>query len=517
MSKIYWTDFHTNIHSKHIDNIEQWYQFAREMIDFWSPCYYPYFVRHLESKLHVEDQLDNKQMVDDFEKIRQFCIQKEQTDKYISFLSYEWQGNGADGDHNVFFRSYKQNMQMPLCYKQLAKSVDIADTIAIPHHPGYMPHYRGKNWKTHIPELSPIAEIYSSHGSSESDECFIPLNVHIHMGPRTHGGTIKSGLNDYQHKFGLICSGDNHTAPAISGNGLMAVIADNYERNTIFDAIKNRHVYGVTRSKMALEYTINNTQMGAECQVAKQYDAKVAVVGTNAIDRIEFIQNGKVSHVYSHISNEKLENKTKLHIKFEVEFGWGPDTRIFPDIDEKHWDVNLKTDATILSVEKLYTSPGCQVHKNDTKQFVASVVSYKQNGDNGKLSQKNYMTPYIQNQSYIFEVEGTSDDLIYLEVDGVKYEYSLLEIASCSHLEANLEQTAQLLKDRFDFTEYYRTDPFWHNAYKIKIHKGATINQYQVAINHQLKATTKCDNIYVKVHQKNGDICYSSPIWIYKS
>lgn len=113
------------------------------------------------------------------------------------FPAYEWQGNGADGDHNVFFKSYDSRMKMPLTYRELVEQLRDVECYGIPHHTGYMPGHRGKNWATHDEAFSPVTEIYSSHGCSESSDCSIPLNVHIHMGPRTEQGTAL-----YAHQAG---------------------------------------------------------------------------------------------------------------------------------------------------------------------------------------------------------------------------------------------------------------------------------------------------------------------------
>ncbi|WDC84257.1 hypothetical protein PL321_18925 [Caloramator sp. mosi_1] len=192
MYKIYWTDFHSNIHSKDLVNINEWYKFAKEMLDFWAPVYYPYFINKNENGFNYEDTLDSKVYKRDWELIREFC--KNNSEEFILYMGYEWQGDGQDGDHNVFYRNLDEEIKMPLTYEELCRQLPLKNAVAIPHHPGYKSGHRGKNWDNNNELISPVVEIYSSHGCSESSDCNIPLNVHIHMGPRSEDGTVLYAL-----------------------------------------------------------------------------------------------------------------------------------------------------------------------------------------------------------------------------------------------------------------------------------------------------------------------------------
>ena len=128
------------------------------------------------------------------------------------FPGYEWQGNGSDGDHNVFFPTTAGEMLHPMTYAELRDALKPSGAIAIPHHVAYQPGSRGKNWATHDPEFSPFAEIYSSHGCSENDDGPIGMERHEHMGPRTSVTCYEAGL-DRGIEVGCIASGDNHAVP----------------------------------------------------------------------------------------------------------------------------------------------------------------------------------------------------------------------------------------------------------------------------------------------------------------
>jgi len=512
MENIYWSDFHTNVSSQKIEELEEWVSFAKDMLDFWAPVYYPYFINENAKGFRYEDTFDDEKVQKDWEKINDFC--EAQTD-FILYPSYEWQGDGTDGDHNVFYKGFNGEIKMPSTYQNLVKDLAATDSMALPHHPGYKSGHRGKNWETHDESRSPVVEIYSSHGSSESSDATIPLNVHIHMGPRGEEGTVMYALKK-GIKVGIIASGDNHVNPAISGNGFFGVISKEYSRESIFEAIMNRHTYGVSRSKILLDYKLNEAIMGSEVKAKETNTVDVKVKGTNALERIEIIRNGEIEETYVH--NGKWENHTidgKVTFKFELELGWGPDRRVFHDIKEKKWAVGLSTKGKIVNVEKLWTSPGSTIIKQDEKEFSAEVLTRKSIQGDSKLAQKNYLTPQIQNQSLIFEIEDDINNDIVVTIDNKEHTIPIKKLMEESILEAQLDEAEKLLKERFDFDDYYREDPWWHNAYKFIVHKAVPQSAYKVDYSYAFKDLKKEeDNIMIKVIQKRGDVAWSSPIWI---
>ena len=49
------SDLHSNIHHEQIGHIEEWYDQAKEMLDFWSIAYYPYYVRKDKTGIPLEN------------------------------------------------------------------------------------------------------------------------------------------------------------------------------------------------------------------------------------------------------------------------------------------------------------------------------------------------------------------------------------------------------------------------------------------------------------------------------
>lgn len=87
------------------------------------------------------------------------------------------------------------------------------------------------------------------------------MERHLHMGPRT-GETrcrkrIEAGL-----KVGCIASGDNHNVPGVHDHGMMCVLAEDSSKEKIWEAMKQRRVYGVSKTRMEIDFSINDVPMG---------------------------------------------------------------------------------------------------------------------------------------------------------------------------------------------------------------------------------------------------------------
>lgn len=261
--KILWTDMHSNIHHEGMSDLSKWFEHAKNMLDFWPIAYYPYFMRKRASGMGVEDIHDIDKVKADWEALRDF-VNKVNAEGWPMFMGYEWQGAGLDGDHNVFFKNNDCEIEFPLRYQELYDLYKDKDAIAIPHHLAYQSNNRGKNWETHNEAFSPFAEVYSSHGSSENDYGSIPMNRHVHMGPRVGVNSVEAGLNK-GYRFGLIASGDNHSVPAVCEFGTMALFAEDNSKEAIWDAMIKRHVYGVSNERIKLNMNLDDAMMAIVC------------------------------------------------------------------------------------------------------------------------------------------------------------------------------------------------------------------------------------------------------------
>lgn len=512
--KLLWGDLHSNIHHNQINEMEKWYEFAGEVTDFWAVAYYPYYMRKLDSGLGIEDIYDKEIREADWEKVLEFCKEKNseagKNGNIPVFAGYEWQGSGLDGDHNVFYLGDNNGLFVPLRYGELCSILPLGEAIAIPHHPAYALGSRGKNWGTHNPDYSPFIEIYSSHGSSESGYTDRHMQRHIHMGPRTGGTSVFDGLIN-GHEVGIIASGDNHSVPAMYGHGLMACYAEDNTKEKIWEAMQKKHVYGVTGNRIKLKYNIGDAMMGDKISSRASYDHIIETEAGDAVDRIELIRNGVLDKVYTHSGKwEEKEITGEVTFKFRAEFGWGPDLRIYPDITMKKWKGSLNTSGEIISIEKCWTSYGQKLIWDKKDQCEFELATYK-TSQSGK-----WMGPSpVTTESFIFEIKADIDSDIEFTIDGKNFTYSVRSILANTQLISFEEEARKLSKERFGFDEFYRNDNFHHNAYKVLIHRGTPEEGYKVHWETVTADKKKEKDFYmVKVFQRDGNIAWSSPIWV---
>ena len=507
--KVLWTDMHSNLHHEHIQELPKWLEQMKKTMDFWPFAYYPFAMQKHETGLSVEDKYPDEAINKDWEYVREIANQANK-DGFPMFMGYEWQGAGLDGDHNVFFKDNNQNMAYPLRYQELRNHFKDVDAIGIPHHLAYQLGHRGKNWETHDDKFSPFVETYSSHGSSENDTTCIEMNRHIHMGPRTGITCVERGW-EKGYQYGVIASGDNHSCPGVYGFGYCAVLAKSNSKEDIWDAFVNKRVYGVSKDRMTIDYKIDDTIMGGQIEAKQNSKLHFDVIGGNAIDRIEIIKDNKVVEMIPHTSTwENKELTGKVRFKFQLELGWGPDRRIFPDIESREWHGSLYTPGKLLSIEKCWSNFGQELKNVTDNSCDFDITSYKTTAT-GK-----WMGPSaVTTEGFIFEIEDDINSSIKLVIDDTTYEISIKDMLYSSRLIPLLDEVDELLKERYNFREFYRSDSWWHNCYKIKIGQAVPEIGYHAVIDREID-TRDCTNVRIRAWQKNGGVAWTSPIFIRK-
>ncbi len=502
-----WGSMHDNLHSNQMKEIDEHIEFIKEIYDFWPIAYYPFGMSKNHNGFFLEDLLDEKIIESDWEIIRKKTIEQNNLG-YPMFMGYEWQGSGEDGDHNIFFLNNDYNMYHPHRYNNLKDYYDVGKFIAIPHHIAYKLGNRGKNWSTHDESISPFAEIFSSHGSSETDFTELPMARHIHMGPRVENTSYKSGLLK-GIKIGSICSGDNHKFSGQYENGNMCVLASDSSKEAIWEGLINGRVYGLSKGRMDIDCYLDDHIIGSTVKASVNSNLKVRVIGDYAIDRIEVLKDEVLEYAY--YNSGKWENKVlpkEFKIKTKIEFGWGPDTRIFKDITSKKWDVTLKTTGQILDVEKNWNSFGQKIISQDDKELRCELTTRKST-DSGKWM----ASSDVKNEAFTLELFGSLDDELIVYVFGNEYVYKYRELLSGSVIENDEEAVKKLLMDRYSLGDFYRNDSWWHNSYKFKIHQAVPEESYTCKFNRKI-STIGAKSIRIKVFQKNGAVAFVSPIFI---
>ncbi|MGX7059837.1 DUF3604 domain-containing protein [Vagococcus humatus] len=508
----YITDLHLNLHPNQIDLLDKWYEHSKKVSDFFTIAYYPYHMIEVKNGYKTEEEIDFEKMHHQWGEIKKFLNKKNKEDNFISFLGYEWQGAGLDGDHNIYFQKDTGDILLPKRYEELVNSFKGREVIGIPHHLGYSVGNRGKNWLTHNEEFSPLVEIYSHHGSSEKDQTNLAMDRHIHMGPRVDGGTVLDGLKQGYH-FGVIASGDNHEIPALVKNGRAGVWAESYTKESIWNAFKERRTFGFTDSRITVWTELEGHPMGSIISTNnKKSQMYVSIVANSCVERIELYKNTQLIDIYIPKSScKERSQKETVCFKFKLECGWGPNVKIFPNVYEKNWKGTLKTEGKIKSVESIFNSFDNTFNISTDQRTVDFNCKSQKNTDTDHWMRDGSM----KNEGYIFEIEAPITSEIQIDLDGEKIIYSVLDILQKSHLFVFEKEARKLVKNLSDLQDFYRSDGWYHNAYKAKIYQGFVKEAYEVETYFEVVPPLIGEESYfVKVFQSDGQVAWGSPIWL---
>ena len=331
----FWGELHT--HSAHSDgngSLEDCFAIARSHLDFWALTDHAFD----DTVFHVPpDSESMRRRGQDWRRlnvagevwpqIQSLCRRHEAPGTFVPFLAYEWT-NFRFGHHNVYYLEYDQPIRMPATLPQLYESLRGVEALVIPHHTGYPPGLCGKDWDFHDEALSPFVEIYSLHGSSEEPGGIRPLlTTGSWMGPGAAGGSVQEGLAR-GYKLGIIASSDAHADhPGAYDLGLVAAYADELTRPCLWQAFKQKRVYGVTGDRIALNVSIDGHPMGSTLPARPlpptgKRVIEVDAVAWDKVERLDIIKSNQLLYTIVDPPGAAPPADRPLRFRFMVEWGW---------------------------------------------------------------------------------------------------------------------------------------------------------------------------------------------------
>jgi uncharacterized protein YlxP (DUF503 family) len=99
-------------------------------------------------------------------------------------------------------------------------------------------------------------------------------------------------------------------------------------------------------------------------------------------------------------------------------------------------------------------------------------------------------------------------------------EFTLREAFQKTHIIAMVEEIQDEIKEKFGVSveNIENPDIYWHNAYKVKIERAVPEIGYDVPFEFVDEKPPRGRNFYyLRVSQLNGQMAWSSPIWVYCS
>lgn len=233
--------------------------------------------------------------------------------EFITFLGYEWSGltqNG--GDNNVYFLddndtfypnsnwlvdagSTSVENNAPTLPDLLKKVAGRKDVMIIPHIGG-----RYGTLEYADPEFTPVIEVHSHHGTFEWF-IFDAMKARKKVGfiATSDDHTCRQGMSYPLSKDGKASSFD-------VASGYTAVYANSISKEDIWNAIKDRHCYATTFSRIILSATMSGYHMGQEVLEDIPATMKLDISANSTIDTIELYNwDKKIEHINARPKDHK--------------------------------------------------------------------------------------------------------------------------------------------------------------------------------------------------------------------
>jgi hypothetical protein len=251
---------------------------------------------------------------------------------FTVFPGYEMH-SCAHGDYTIMLRDIAAGPLVkaddPARLERALREAYGAGAMAFPHHIAYRTGARGVNWDSFRESLSPVVELVSMHGSSESSLTDRPF-LHS-MGPGDGPNTIHAGWNA-GHVFGVLGNTDHHSGyPGSYGHGRGCAFAPENSPAAIWEALHARRVGALTGDNIHLFATMEGAAPGSLVAPGRDRRIRVEAVGGSFIDCIDVIRNGQVvDRVTPQMhpapicpEDEGRDGGDRLETLLTLELGWG--------------------------------------------------------------------------------------------------------------------------------------------------------------------------------------------------
>jgi hypothetical protein len=417
-----------------------------------------------------------------------------QPEEFVAFQGYEICSTGH-GDLTVI----SPDDDLPLILdaetaRGVAAGLPNHRVIAYPHHIGYAKGYRGIDWDEFDEALAPIVEIFSLHGCTEDDWAPNPMRLVNGMTFRDGSSTASHGLLQGK-KFGLVGGTDHHSAwPGSHGDGRFAVLAESLDRDAIWEAIQKRHVVALTGDNVRIRFEMNDALTGDAVEDAGRREIRIDIDACDFIDTIDLLRN---EECFAHWRGSRTAPPVPdglIRAKLRIE--WGR-LRGGQTVD---WDGTVRVPAGCLeSVEPCFHGPRIVSLFNDAFEE-PDLPHHIEQVDDSSCAWQSRMHQIKEEftaepQAVNLTVQMPAGETIHLDVNGHRYSHTLEELLQGSRVHS-------------------LRGLYWENVRFCRAVPESDFRWSQVVDDEGSGAET--DFYRLRVRQTNGQMAWTSPIWVSK-
>lgn len=241
---------------------------------------------------------------------------------FATLLGYE-RHSTDEGDYHIIFPDLDGDYELIPSLKEFQAYARRRGAILIPHHPANRLGHRGIDIRLLDAAVSPVMEIYSEWGCAEHDRA--PRAYRRHTEPGRWTQNTWQRFLEQGHRLGAIASTDDHLGyPGGYREGLAAVRATSLTREAILDAIKKRCTYAVSGDRIELDFRCNGQPMGQAIPFARRRRLEISMKGQDQVDRVELLKNNRVIARDFPMDRVPGAARWQRPAVLRFEYGWGP-------------------------------------------------------------------------------------------------------------------------------------------------------------------------------------------------
>ncbi|MDX1383318.1 MAG: CehA/McbA family metallohydrolase [Thermoanaerobaculia bacterium] len=214
--------------------------------------------------------------------------------RFVTLLGYEWT-NWEWGHRHVLYFADRGEVLSAIDERyatptRLWEALRGRQALTFAHHSAGGPI--ATNWNVPPdPELEPVTEIVSVHGSSEAADS--PLPIYAPVPGNTVRDVLEAGI-----RLGLIGSGDSHDGhPGLAhlaspSGGVAAILSEDLSREGVLEALRARRVYATNGPRIVLRLAVEGRRMGSSQPAGGDRSLIGLVVTEGPLDRVDVVRNG---------------------------------------------------------------------------------------------------------------------------------------------------------------------------------------------------------------------------------
>jgi hypothetical protein len=404
-------------------------------------------------------------------------VRLERSPDFCALAGYEW-SSIPYGHQNVILAGRLDPVVMVFCKPdELYRKLSAADAIAIPH--GTADQGRSAEIGGWDDRMVRLVEVYQAmRGNSEFDGC-----VRQSKRARVDDCFVQDALND-GHQFGLIASTDH-------GNGCSyaVALAERLDVASLMEAFRARRTYAATTKGMLVDFRIGDHVMGEACECAEAPKLHVKVHGAAELAELVVFRDGApvfaLGRDLKPAGGAAREDAT-VDVALRLEL-----TQQAKEGDE--WRLTLK-------------APGCELERNGSSAGLhryhrnPPYPRWRTNDDVATFVWPESFTPDEVDHLYRLDLHGTLGTKLELQWDGQRREVPLAAL-----IRNPIEGTTE--RGWFKITASEPPDSV------VDLDKGLGARDLEQEFVDEKLAAGK-HWYYVRAIQKDGEIVWSSPIFV---